>query len=221
MKKKFNMFTLVTCFLCFWSVSISQAVTYDATAEFLAGFDAAQNPNGVWSYGWMPSGDFSEFNVYTDSITGEFKQWYTPGMSDTCTPAVGYNLSPGSRYGVAPGQLTLHPGPRDQASTLRFTAPAAAEYSIMGEFFPGDGGIMSVGVRQGSSWLWQGSDAGAFNLAKSLSVGDTVDFVVFGGYFYGNTPLNLKISATPVPAAVWLFGAGLLGLIGIRRRLKA
>jgi len=32
---------------------------------------------------------------------------------------------------------------------------------------------------------------------------------------------NLKITAVPIPAAVWLFGSGLLGLIGIARRKKA
>ncbi len=32
---------------------------------------------------------------------------------------------------------------------------------------------------------------------------------------------NLKITAVPVPAAVWLFGSGLLGLVGMARRKKA
>ncbi len=32
---------------------------------------------------------------------------------------------------------------------------------------------------------------------------------------------RLTANAVPIPAALWLFGAGLLGLIGIRRRLKA
>jgi hypothetical protein len=29
------------------------------------------------------------------------------------------------------------------------------------------------------------------------------------------------VSAVPVPAAVWLFGSGLLGLVGISRRKKS
>ena len=32
---------------------------------------------------------------------------------------------------------------------------------------------------------------------------------------------NVDLSAVPVPAAVWLFGSGLLGLIGVARRKKA
>jgi hypothetical protein len=29
------------------------------------------------------------------------------------------------------------------------------------------------------------------------------------------------VSAIPVPAAVWLFGSGLIGLVGVARRRKA
>ncbi|MDX2487444.1 MAG: VPLPA-CTERM sorting domain-containing protein [Gammaproteobacteria bacterium] len=32
---------------------------------------------------------------------------------------------------------------------------------------------------------------------------------------------NFTITAVPVPAAIWLFGSGLIGLIGIARRKKA
>lgn len=37
----------------------------------------------------------------------------------------------------------------------------------------------------------------------------------------GNSLTVLSVSAVPVPAAVWLFGTGLIGLIGIARRKKA
>ncbi len=37
----------------------------------------------------------------------------------------------------------------------------------------------------------------------------------------GNSMEVLSISTVPIPAAVWLFGSGLLGLLGIARRKKA
>jgi hypothetical protein len=41
--------------------------------------------------------------------------------------------------------------------------------------------------------------------------------------WFGDDGLNIgvRIQAVPVPAAVWLFGSGLVGLIGIARRKKA
>lgn len=50
------------------------------------------------------------------------------------------------------------------------------------------------------------------------------DSVVVGGSFnggLGNWTISGNMSAVPVPAAVWLFGSGLLGLAGIARRRKA
>ena len=37
----------------------------------------------------------------------------------------------------------------------------------------------------------------------------------------GDYVLNVSVSAVPIPAAVWLFGSGLLGLVGMVRRKKA
>jgi hypothetical protein len=54
------------------------------------------------------------------------------------------------------------------------------------------------------------------NVAFAAHVTDfiTSDSGVTSGFFGGST-------VVPVPAAVWLFGSGLLGLIGIARRKKA
>jgi hypothetical protein len=42
-----------------------------------------------------------------------------------------------------------------------------------------------------------------------------------GAAFANGDVDNIRIEAVPVPAAVWLFGSGLLGLVGITRRRKA
>jgi hypothetical protein len=35
---------------------------------------------------------------------------------------------------------------------------------------------------------------------------------------FGNFGANLDVTPTPIPAAAWLLGSGLMGLAGIRRR---
>jgi len=55
-------------------------------------------------------------------------------------------------------------------------------------------------------------------LAWSLSTGTFVS----GGSFYPGTPdptiTNYEVAIVPVPTTIWLFGSGLIGLIGVARR---
>ena len=47
-----------------------------------------------------------------------------------------------------------------------------------------------------------------------------VSFFGEAGAFTGSGKYGIEISQVPVPATVWLFGSGLLGLIGMARRKK-
>jgi hypothetical protein len=40
-------------------------------------------------------------------------------------------------------------------------------------------------------------------------------------YFIDNVSISADVNAVPVPAAVWLFGSGLIGLVGMARKKKA
>lgn len=51
-----------------------------------------------------------------------------------------------------------------------------------------------------------------YNQGDNLSINDAVGYHEYTGYL---------ISQVPIPAAVWLFGSGLIGLIGVARRKKA
>jgi len=58
-------------------------------------------------------------------------------------------------------------------------------------------------------------------VGETLQIGFTSTAREFNpsGVFYDN--LNVGAAVVPVPAAVWLFGSGLLGLVGVARRRKA
>ena len=43
----------------------------------------------------------------------------------------------------------------------------------------------------------------------------------FADFSIDNVSIKADVSAVPVPAAVWLFGSGLVGLVGVARRKKA
>ncbi len=175
------------------TVTPGQPPTSPAIRTFSARDDysvANGNPNGAWTYGWMPV-DFSVFNIYA---THTDIQWYGPIGSDR-TPCIWVNNG-GAAYGVPSGWLSLHPGPGTEPSVLRWMAPMAGNVHVVGEFLAGDGGVMTVAVRVNGREVWSARDAGKFDQAVKAAAGDTVDFAVYGGYGFGNTPITVTINYT-------------------------
>ena len=94
-----------------------------------------------------------------------------------------------------------------------------------GNFAPGfnvfDSNSVDAGNPTDNIWtqLGVGTAAAPDNTAS-------VDFNILvlspagGAGFFDSIEAN-QVSAVPVPAAVWLFGSGLLGLVGVARRRKA
>lgn len=214
--------TIVACLaisiVSFVFLRPAEATLYDATADF--SIDNG-NPNGVWSYGWMPT-DFSVFNPYTASRINQLAPQWSRDNSGDFTPMI-WRIDGTTTIGnVAPGQLALHPSNTFEASVLRWTAETNGTYDILGQFLSGDGGIMQVGIRQGLDWLWQSTDSGAFDFDNTLTAGQSVDFLVYGGYGAGNTPLELTISSqVPEPTSILLFGVGIFGLGGMKLKQRS
>lgn len=200
-------------------------VTYDLAKEFSI---TNGNPNGTWTYGWEATGG-GTFIPFTQTHSSFWPAWAYAEYP----PAIQKNTSSSTAYGVAPGQVSLHPGIVGQPSIARWTAPAGVASSIVidGQFFSGDVVAMAVGIFLNNNWttpLFQASDAGAFHLTPFVSAGDTIDFAVYGGYTHGNTPLDARITvnASGVPeidpaglAGVLALVTGALGIVE-RRGLK-
>ena len=64
-----------------------------------------------------------------------------------------------------------------------------------------------------SAGVWAGTLVSAGNIGSAWGAS-------FDGTQYSEL-YNVTITAVPVPAAVWLFGSGLLGLVGVARRKKS
>lgn len=97
----------------------------------------------------------------------------------------------------------------------------------------------------GGEAIWSGPAAEPNTLWKLLNVpviesawdissgtwaailGDVTDFSITMAYYTNTSPFeitgldNVSLNAVPVPASVWLFSSGLVGLIGIARRKKS
>jgi len=84
-----------------------------------------------------------------------------------------------------------------------------------------DGPIFPTADWQSFSWTTTlGADvAGGVTLQLKASCGP-VEGCGVDAYF-DNVTISTDVAAVPVPAALWLFGSGLLGLIGVARRKQA
>ncbi len=105
------------------------------------------------------------------------------------------------------------------ADFLSGVAPFNVNFDASGSFDP-EGGPLTYG--------W---DFGDFNTSSDIMPSNT--YYVPGTYFVVLTVgdqdgdagqdslvINVGASAVPVPGAVWLFGSGLLGLVGFARRRR-
>ena len=169
--------------------ALASTVTWNPTVDFST---SNGNPNRVWTYGWMNNA----FTTFTPYVTHGSNNWY--GWGGDQSPAVWLNTGASTSYGVPPGSLAIHPGNGNEPSVLRWTAPVTAVVRVSGQFLAGDFGTMQVAVRHNNSVLWTATDAGAFDLTVNVSIGDTLNFAVFGAYFGGSTPLQLSIAVGTV-----------------------
>ena len=187
------------------------AQTYDAAAQF----SGTDNPDGVWSYGCTQSLG-AAFHLYTQQVpifSGVYDWRLNSSCGQTNPPSVAYNSTnavlTGGTVSVPAHTIWFHPGPEDQHSVLRFTAPASGNYQVKAVFW-GDDFVgpttTDVHVLHNGLGLYTGEVTGfgrpssdqSFTTTISVTAGDTIDFAVGygtdGGYGFDSTGVSAVIT---------------------------
>lgn len=149
---------------------------------------------------------------YGSGITG----WRLPTITDTGTSGCDYSLSGtdcGYNVDTATGEM---------ASLFFNTLGNLSYFDTSGNYQPGAGlGNTGPFSNVHSGYYWSATEyAPTTTIAWMFSTGagsQSLLYKVDGAYAWGVHAGDVGASAVPVPAAVWLFGSGLLGLIGVSR----
>lgn len=192
--------------------------------DILGGGGEKAMSNGV-------SWNFSDTNNYLTSVTG----------SDITAGAATYQTNAGDSSAAPDGGVGLFKNTAFNSAPMGFLAPtlgSAAGNAYGAASISGDtsgNGIFEIflpvlemqwvnaphtlGKSNGGVTFNCTSTAGNFECFSETRLALADDSLGFtGAYFQFN--VTGTISAVPVPAAVWLFGSGLIGLIGVAKRKR-
>lgn len=89
-----------------------------------------------------------------------------------------------------------------------------ADWVTFGDLFMEFGG----GSISFSDYLPTGT--GFLGVISDIGQGESADINFFGTAAFGMDDIRVSANHVPIPAAVWLFGSGLLGLFGVARHKK-
>jgi len=183
------------------------------------------NPNGTWSYGYETSlgGTLNLYDVTSDGANASY--WNSSVIDVAQTPSDYKVTGAGNPYG-SPGDTIFHPGPDDEISVYRWTAPSSESIDINAIFQGRDGGGSIVDVLHDGTTLFNADvngtgDTHDYDGTTSVASGDTIDFAVglLSGFGYNSTYVDGTITVAPEPSTLALSALGSIGgLLMFRRR---
>jgi len=230
------------------SATTLYATSWDAAGDYLAGWQAGQNPNGAWSYGWSttPGSGLTLYTVNANNVGGypQFDSWNDPNNFIYYTPVIylntGGEVNDNQLHHLPAGALVIHGGGTAAScgvdgacfSETIWTAPTSGLFDLSATFtgrqYTMNGLVEIILTSNGNSTtLLSGTvlDQTSQSLAQeiSLSAGDTLTFAAKSnvGLAADTTQLDAMITAVPEPSTLALLGSGSLAGIGVLRRKLA
>jgi len=189
-------------------------------------FSTNQNPNGAWSYGWWEASKM-EFALFTGlkresemepSSSPRIWHWYVPDAEGReAIWALGVSWNPTDQpeniltMNLPPLGIQVHPGPENEYSVIRWTAPTSGLANIKAAFegLNPNGTTTDVHVWHNGNALQDAAVDGFgtnsrvnFDGEVTVIAGDTVDFGVGyganGNHSCDSTLLSAAISLNPM-----------------------
>ena len=202
---------------------ISTLTSFDDTGGLIAG-DQSNTTSNDWATGSVFQ--VGENNITVESLTAVFgltndytSQYLEIGVYER-TGTHGVDLAPGALIGSFDTSTIYSSNTKlaiDLAAYSSFVLQSNTDYLLvwnaqLGAPFLGE-------KRKGTSdQIINDGTAGVFTGEILSSQDGGSSWFSSNQYGFDYASLNGTVSAVPVPAAIWLFGSGLLGLAGISRR---
>lgn len=205
MKLKYNGIAFLITFLFFMNVAGASIIQNGS-------FEDGTYPGGQFetlSYG---ATNLSYWTVGGDSIDWIYSYWspsdgsYSLDLSGQGSGSISqtFETVEGQQYKVL-FDMAGNPDNTDKLKDLRVTAAGTStEYTFNA----------TGKTKTDMGWVQN------LFLFTADSTSTTLTFLSLEDNAYGPALDNVRLSAIPIPGAVWLFGSGLIGLVGIRRKMK-
>ncbi len=200
---KMKKIILLFFILCSFSLNSAQAATVVSESSFSGGFDAFTTFPRTFG---LDSG--------TNTVSGSLAGTCVSGNCNSADPGTG-NTQDTFNIEIAPGfkldslfvTTSNVTGPIDFSASfsLRNAVFSPTPTTIFDPFLPLNSTTVNLVTSAVSPGIYSVSMFGQQSIFS-------------GGDFALDYSINFGVSAVPVPAAVWLFGSGLIGLISIARR---
>jgi hypothetical protein len=194
--------------------AITQAALGQVRYNAAEDFSPTNNPNGAWSYGWVPATNL-DFKLYTNTVSsGSFETWMVPFLDPNgyALPLLAFNASDtpvldGHGNFLQAHRLVAAPGFSNERSVVRWTSLASGPLKITSAFEGRylNGATSDASVYHNGNLLFIGAVNGydaasriSFATNLIIAAGDTVDFMVdYGsnGNYYGD---NIEVDATNI-----------------------